>query len=166
LPGLDFDRLTGASAADTELHPRDIFEALPARSSRYEYLRDVQREVFDGWFDWRTKRDRASQEAQIELEVSRYIGAMPFLWLSVPGRADRGYIERNSIALLSCLTGGADTASASWLGRDAARAEISESFGTSTTSMIATNLTSSNDSPGLWNGSNDHIHIHIRPTCS
>ena len=50
MPGLDFGRLTGASAADTELHPRDIFAALPARSSRYEYLRDVQREVFDDWF--------------------------------------------------------------------------------------------------------------------
>ncbi len=57
MPGLDFSRLTGPSAADTKIHPRDIFAALPARSSRYEYLRDVQREVFDGWFGRRTERD-------------------------------------------------------------------------------------------------------------
>jgi hypothetical protein len=57
VPGLDFSRLTGPSAADTKIHPRDIFAALPARSSRYEYLRDVQREVFDTWMELRTKRD-------------------------------------------------------------------------------------------------------------
>ena len=57
MPGLDFSRLTGPSAADTKIHPRDIFAALPARSSRYEYLRDVQREVFDGWFGRRAERD-------------------------------------------------------------------------------------------------------------
>jgi hypothetical protein len=51
VPGLDFSRLTGPSAADTKIHPRDIFAALPARSSRYEYLRDVQREVFDAWHE-------------------------------------------------------------------------------------------------------------------
>ncbi len=57
MPGLDFGRLTGPSAADTEVHPRDIFAALPARSSRYEYLRDVQREVFDEWYERRSEGD-------------------------------------------------------------------------------------------------------------
>ena len=55
------------------------------------------------------------------------IGAMPFLWLSVPDRADRGYVERNSIALTSCLAEGLDQPSAGWLGRDAVRTEISQS---------------------------------------
>ena len=45
------------SAADTEVHPRDIFAALPARSSRYEYLRDVQREVFDERYERRSEGD-------------------------------------------------------------------------------------------------------------
>ena len=52
-----FQQADGVAAADTKIHPRDIFVALPARSSRYEYLRDVQREVFDGRFDLVTKRD-------------------------------------------------------------------------------------------------------------
>ena len=30
MPGLNFDKLTGPSAADSELHPREIFAALPA----------------------------------------------------------------------------------------------------------------------------------------
>jgi len=85
----------------------------------------VPEALLASWLDrHRPPGERASQEADIEREVSRHIGAMPFLWLSVPGRADRGYLESNSIALLSCLTGGPDLPSASWLGRYAERAEI------------------------------------------
>jgi hypothetical protein len=44
-------------------------------------------------------------EAPVEEAVSRYIGAMPFVWLGIddePGpQCNRGIIERNSIALLS-----------------------------------------------------------------
>ena len=49
---------------------------------------------------------------------------MPFLWLGVPGRADGGHLQQNSIALLSCISGGPDQPGASWLGRHAQRAEI------------------------------------------
>ena len=42
---------------------------------------------------------------------------MPFLWLAVPTREDRGYLERNSISLLSTAAGDADAASQEWLGR-------------------------------------------------
>ncbi len=59
--------------------------------------------------------------------MSRHIGMTPFVWLSVAGRADRAYLERNSIALLSCLTGCPDTPSPGWLGRDAEPADIRES---------------------------------------
>jgi hypothetical protein len=99
-------------------------------------------DLLASWLDrHRLPGDRASQEADIERAVSRHIGAMPFLWLSVPGRADRGYLESNSIALLSCLTGGPDQPSASWLGRHAERAEIRES--------------------GLWNV--HHVSGHYEP---
>jgi len=57
MAGLDFDKLSGPSAADTEVHPRAIFAALPTKATRYEYLRDVQREVFDAWHGRRTERD-------------------------------------------------------------------------------------------------------------
>jgi hypothetical protein len=47
---------------------------------------------------------RAAENA-LECEVSKVICAMPFLWLAIndePGAESlRGYIERNSIALLS-----------------------------------------------------------------
>jgi hypothetical protein len=66
---------------------------------------------------------------------------MPFLWLSAPGRADRGYLERNSIALLSCIADGPDEPSASWLGHHAERPDIRES--------------------GLWNV--QHISGHYDP---
>jgi hypothetical protein len=79
------------------------------------------------WLDRHQPTQWAGCEDDIEPEVSRYIGAMPFLWLDVPDRADRGYIERNSIALLSCLSGCQDWPSPRWLGHDAARLEIRES---------------------------------------
>jgi hypothetical protein len=69
----------------------------------------------------------ADQEASIERKVSRYIGDMPLLLLNVPNRTDRSYLESNSIALLSRLTGGPDLPSPRWLGRYAERAEIRES---------------------------------------
>jgi hypothetical protein len=50
-------------------------------------------------------RDVRDSEHALERQVSKVIGKMPFLWLSIeddPGpQSPRGYIERNSIALLS-----------------------------------------------------------------
>jgi hypothetical protein len=63
---------------------------------------------------------------------------MPFVWLSIPGTTECGNLERNSIALLSCLAGGLDQPSQDWLGRHAKRAVISGS--------------------GLWNV--DHVTGH------
>jgi hypothetical protein len=99
-------------------------------------------DLLDSWLDRRRPPgERAIQETGIEREVSRHIGAMPFLWLSVPGRDDRGYLESSSIALLSCLTGGTGEPSASWLGRHAERPEIRAS--------------------GLWNV--QHVSGHYEP---
>lgn len=85
-------------------------------------------DLLASWLDrHRPPHQRANQEAGIEREASHHIRAMPFLWLSVPSRADHGYLESNSIALLSCLTGGPDLPSASWLGRHAERTEIRRS---------------------------------------
>lgn len=71
-------------------------------------------------------------EHRLECEVSKVIGAMPFVWLAIddyPGKDSlRGYIERNSIALLSnygkpCL----DPASQTWLGRHCNRERVRKS---------------------------------------
>jgi len=89
-------------------------------------------ELLESWLDrHRPPNRRAPQEHAIELEVSRHIRAMPFLWLAVPNRpdgtSDRGYIERHSIALLSGLTGAADQASTSWHGHDARSPKVRQS---------------------------------------
>ena len=66
---------------------------------------------------------RRDAEREVEVEVSRVIRAMPFLWLNVPtlpnSISDRGFLERNSIALLSTLTGSGEGASPDWLGHHA-----------------------------------------------
>ncbi len=53
------------------------------------------------------------------MAVSRYIGAMPVPWLSVPDPGTRGYVERNSITLTSQLAAGQDQPSPGWLGHHA-----------------------------------------------
>ncbi len=61
-------------------------------------------------------------EKPLERAVSAYIGAMPLLVLAAddePGPASvRGYIERNSIGLLSTAGLEVDPPSPNWLGRD------------------------------------------------
>ena len=42
------------------------------------------------------------------MAVSRHIGAMPVLWLTVPDPATRADVEQNSIALTSRLADGQD----------------------------------------------------------
>jgi len=73
-----------------------------------------------------------TSETSLECEVSKVIGAMPFLWLAIddaPGKASlRGYIERNSIALLSNFRRpGLDPASPTWLGQFCTRERVRES---------------------------------------
>ena len=98
--------------------------------------------LLDSWLDRNGPRSgHADQEARIEEATSTYIGAMPFLWLAVGQRAGRGSVERNSIALTSCLADGLDQPGDRWLGHDAARTEISHS--------------------GLWNI--EHIRHHHEP---
>lgn len=92
----------------------------------------IDQDLLSSWLDRRRDPgERSAREAEIELEASRYIGAMPFVWLNVPGRPDlstgRAYLERNSIALLSCRAGGLDQPSAGWLGHFADNVKVSES---------------------------------------
>lgn len=88
---------------------------------------------------WETAED------QLELAVSQHIRAMPFLWLAVPtrsdGSSDRGFIERNAIALLSCAAGGPGKPSSGWLGSHAASRKVRDS--------------------GLWNA--DHVEDSYDP---
>ena len=70
-----------------------------------------------------------AQERDLEHRVSGVIRAMPFVCLGIddePGpESDRGYIERNAIALLSNLNREAiDPPSAAWLGYHCAREKV------------------------------------------
>lgn len=91
---------------------------------------------------------RATERA-LEAEVSRYIGDMPFLWLSVEDSPSpmsrRAYIERNSIALLSNVAADCgvcpDPASTDWLGLRCRKEDVRLS--------------------GLWNSR--HVHETYHP---
>ena len=55
---IDFGKLTSAGTADTVLHPREIFIALPnKKEGKFEYPRDVQSQVWDTWFKRRAEND-------------------------------------------------------------------------------------------------------------
>jgi hypothetical protein len=70
-------------------------------------------------------------EEEIELAVSEHIGEMQVAWLEVPDGAsadsDRGYLERNFIALLAGPSGPLDLPSGSWLGRWSTREAVTNS---------------------------------------
>lgn len=77
-------------------------------------------------------RDLRVHEEPLEKAVSNVIGAMPFVWLEIddePGPESlRGYIERNSIALLSNLNKAPlDAPSETWLGLSCPRPRVRES---------------------------------------
>jgi hypothetical protein len=76
-----------------------------------------------------------------DLNISRHIGAMPFIWLAVTNPDERGYIERNSIAQDSRLADGLNDPGPGWLGLHAAPLEVRQS--------------------GLWNV--DHVRHHADP---
>lgn len=91
-------------------------------------------------------RSVRESERPIEAQVSRYIGTMPFLFVPItdaPGpNSNRGYIERNSIALLSnCASDAVDPPSSEWLGCSSARDRVRRS--------------------GLWN--NNHVDEDYLP---
>lgn len=72
------------------------------------------------------------KELPLERMVSNVIGEMPFLWLPIndePGpESQRGYIERNAIALLSNFDKEPlDPPSAAWLGRSCNRERVRQS---------------------------------------
>lgn len=74
-------------------------------------------------------RDIRTGEQEMEKKVSDVIGNMPFLHLAIgdaPGpESDRGYIERNAIALLSNWEKSLlDPPSERWLGRDCQRERV------------------------------------------
>jgi hypothetical protein len=85
----------------------------------------IRRDAYDfpTWGQGSTaKKHVRDREYPVECEVTKVIGEMPFLWLALEDRAvpesRRGYIERNSIALLSNYKKPPfDPPSPGWLGR-------------------------------------------------
>lgn len=91
-------------------------------------------------------REVCASEVWLEQAVSKAIRAMPFLWLPIddePGPDSlRGYIERNTIALLSNYAKEpVDPPSADWLGHHCSRERVRKS--------------------GLWN--QNHVDEHPDP---
>jgi hypothetical protein len=103
--------------------------------------------IFSTWGKGQSaSADIRLSEQEIELAVSEHIGDMPVAWLEVPDAAsadsDRGFLERNFIALLAGPTGPLDLPSAGWLGRWSGREAVPYS--------------------GLWNV--NHIYESFDPT--
>jgi len=99
------------------------------------------------WGDKKASRTAIkTDEFALECAVSRFIGAMPFIWLAIDDEAGpnsrRGYIERHSLAMLS-NHGKAplDAPSPGWLGRHCDRPLVRSS--------------------GLWNS--DHVDEDYDP---
>lgn len=88
--------------------------------------------IFPTWGNGQSApADVRSAEEEIELAVSEHIGDMEVAWLEVPDASsadsDRGYLERNFIALLAGPTGPLDLPSGNWLGRWSTREAVTNS---------------------------------------
>jgi hypothetical protein len=107
----------GTVSRGTGNHRGSIFRLLVGKSL-------IARQHYD-YPTWgigdRALKDHRAAEALLESEVSRVIGAMPFLWIAIDDEAgpqsQRGFVERNSIALLSNYAKDpVDAPSSGWLG--------------------------------------------------
>lgn len=54
---IDFSKLNTTNTSNTLLEPRQIFSSLPQKNPRYSYLRDVQAQVMEKWFNRRNDPD-------------------------------------------------------------------------------------------------------------
>jgi hypothetical protein len=55
---IDFGKINISNTSNTAIHPREIFTALPRKQEgKFEYPRDVQAQVWDGWFSRRDEKD-------------------------------------------------------------------------------------------------------------
>lgn len=93
-----------------------------------------------------SRADVIESERDLEIRVSHYIGALPFLWLVIDDdtgpKSMRGFVERNAIALLSNYQGEpVDSPSQGWLGRLSSRERVRRS--------------------GIWN--NNHVDERHEP---
>ncbi len=126
----------GSSRSGSGNHRGSIFRLIVGQSliARHGY-------AYPEWgIGSNAPKDVRMTEVPLECEVSRVIGAMPFLWLAIDDDAGpgslRGTIERNSIALLSNWEKEPlDAPSPAWLGRSCNRPRVRGS--------------------GLWNS--DHV---------
>ncbi|MFW5898656.1 MAG: hypothetical protein ACOCT7_02235 [Candidatus Saliniplasma sp.] len=90
-------------------------------------------EEFPHWSQGSTaSREIREHEYRLEKRVSSYIRKLPFLWIKIDDKAgpnsDRGYIERNSIALLSNHQKDTiDERSKDWLGYHSPKDKIRQS---------------------------------------
>ena len=109
-------------------HRGSIFRLIVGRAliKRHDYH-------FPSWGSGNTAEvEIRARERLLEYEVSKVIGAMPFVWLAIedePGpESARGYIERNAIALLNNYNRTSlDPPSANWLGHDSDRERVRNS---------------------------------------
>jgi hypothetical protein len=46
---INYGIITGGPTADTVTDPQKLFQALPAKATKYAYLRDVQGDVLHKW---------------------------------------------------------------------------------------------------------------------
>ena len=54
---INFAALTGGALPENAVVPRDIFSLLPSKAAKYQYLRDVQADVLNQWYERRNDKD-------------------------------------------------------------------------------------------------------------
>jgi hypothetical protein len=54
---IDFSKLKNTDSVDTVINPKDLFNILPNKNEKFSYLRDIQAEVIEKWFNQKESKD-------------------------------------------------------------------------------------------------------------
>lgn len=54
---INFGELSARISHSGTINPSELFMTLPSKKAKYAYLRNVQAEVLDQWFEQRNKKD-------------------------------------------------------------------------------------------------------------
>ncbi|GAB2817641.1 hypothetical protein GCM10027073_56640 [Streptomyces chlorus] len=87
--GIDFSTFS-SGPAPTPTDPRVLFDALPDRAARYEFLRDPQGQVLQTWYDRRSQKDSECRSARRAESHQMPGAATQFARRAPASRASRG----------------------------------------------------------------------------
>lgn len=72
---IDFGRLSAQLSKGKITDPTEIFMSLPSKNEKYSYLRNVQAEVLEQWYDQRDRKNNIIHQVALNYKPANFRGA-------------------------------------------------------------------------------------------